>query len=940
MSQASERHDAVLALRLDTELPQPIAVGSGTALFVCGTCFHRAHRIERLTFLLDGAEQPVGAHGMPRLDLFAALHPGLDPFATAGIESDPDSDEDPRLHSYLSGFWGVLRIAGPRTEPCRIEVRARLRGGGVAQAELATLAVDELPEPLPLPVAGHPVPGHLVPGHLVPGHPHASNPDVRNPRPGGPLIAIAMATYQPPLDLFRRQIESIRAQTHSAWVCIVSDDCSSPQSYAAIERELAGDPRFILTRSPRRLGFYRNFERALALAPREAAYVAMADQDDRWYPHKLARLLDAVAGGAQLAYSDARVIEPGGRVVSDTYWSERRNNHTDLLSLLVANSVTGAASLLRRDLLDAALPFPPAQFAHFHDHWIALSALSRGDIAFVSEPLYDYVQHGGATLGHAAANRMVALRDRLGSLRRDPRERVRMWRLHYFVDVGRLMQDAAILELRCGPQLSARKRRSLRRFTAADRSLLALANLWRRGLRELLGRPETLGAEWMLAYAFTWRRLLAASARERPVRGLRLDALPPPDLALPPGVETPDSPRTRAIAGKIAPLQWAPSPDAPTRVNLLVPTIDLAHFFGGYIGKFNLALRLARRGTRVRVVTVDPVPPLPQRWRETIAGYSGLTGVFDAVEVAFGREARALEVSPRDRFIATTWWTAHIAAAALEHVEADRFLYLIQEYEPFTFEMGTYAALAAESYAFPHTALFSSELLREYFRRHAIGVFADGERTGDARSLSFQNAITPVPPPTVAELAARERRRLLFYARPEPHAARNMFELGVLALQQAARGGAFYAGWELHGIGSIDGSARILTLAPGVRLELLPRAGQRDYARILRDHDLGLALMYTPHPSLVPIEMASAGMLTVTNSFENKTPSAMGEISPNLIAPAPTIAAVAQALQAAAAGIDDHERRVAGSAVSWSRDWDETFGEELMDRVHGLLELG
>ena len=29
--------------------------------------------------------------------------------------------------------------------------------------------------------------------------------------------------------------------------------------------------------------------------------------------------------------------------------------------------------------------------------------------------------------------------------------------------------------------------------------------------------------------------------------------------------------------------------------------------------------------------------------------------------------------------------------------------------------------------------------------------------------------------------------------------------------------------------------------------------------------------MYTPHPSLVPIEMASAGMLTVTNSFENKT---------------------------------------------------------------------
>ena len=42
--------------------------------------------------------------------------------------------------------------------------------------------------------------------------------------------------------------------------------------------------------------------------------------------------------------------------------------------------------------------------------------------------------------------------------------------------------------------------------------------------------------------------------------------------------------------------------------------------------------------------------------------------------------------------------------------------------------------------------------------------------------------------------------------------------------------------------------------------------------------------MYTPHPSLVPIEMASAGMLTVTNTFENKTSEALRAISGNLLA--------------------------------------------------------
>ena len=132
-----------------------------------------------------------------------------------------------------------------------------------------------------------------------------------------------------------------------------------------------------------------------------------------------------------------------------------------------------------------------------------------------------------------------------------------------------------------------------------------------------------------------------------------------------------------------------------------------------------------------------------------------------------------------------------MARAALEQVGGERFLYLIQEYEPFTFPMGTYSALASESYGFPHFALFSSELLRGYFRAHGIGVYAAGSAAGDRESWSFQNAISPVEPPDEPELAGREMRRLLFYARPEPHAARNMFELGVLASRGRSSGASF-----------------------------------------------------------------------------------------------------------------------------------------------------
>ncbi len=119
-----------------------------------------------------------------------------------------------------------------------------------------------------------------------------------------------------------------------------------------------------------------------------------------------------------------------------------------------------------------------------------------------------------------------------------------------------------------------------------------------------------------------------------------------------------------------------------------------------------------------------------------------------------------------------------------------------------------------------------------------------------------------------------------------------MFELGILALGRALEEGAFRSGWELRGIGTAA-KARSIDLGGDVELELLPRAAQRDYAAILAEHDVGLALMYTPHPSLVPIEMASAGLLTVTNTFENKTAEALAAISTNLIAAEPTVEGIA-----------------------------------------------
>jgi hypothetical protein len=484
--------------------------------------------------------------------------------------------------------------------------------------------------------------------------------------------------------------------------------------------------------------------------------------------------------------------------------------------------------------------------------------------------------------------------------------------------------------------MTRRKRRAVRLVAESEHSPRAMAWLVLRRLRGLAGRNETLGVEGALLRGIAWRYAIGLlGRRELPPRRFGGNASMPE--AKEPGVI--EHSRTRALSNRVQPLELEVRDDAPRRVNLLVPTIDPKHSFGDYVARLNLARRLADRGLRMRLVAVDHAPPLPRSWRHTVESYDGLSGLFERLEVAFARKEGPLQVSPGDRFIATNWWTAHLAHNALEGLDGERFLYLISEYEPFSFPMGTFAALAGQSYELPHFALFSTDLLRGYFRARRLGAFSESAEAGDRASAAFADAITRVERPSERELASRETRRLLFHAQPEQHATQSMFELGVMALGHAVSEGVLGPEWELNAVGPPEADEPI-NLSDGMVLEMLPRGGRKDYAELLRKHDAGLALMYAPHPSLVPIEMASAGMLTVTNSFENKTADAMTAISSNLITVEPSVEGVLAGLREAVAGSDDFSRRARGSEVRWSRSWDDSFDDELMARVASFVEAG
>jgi glycosyltransferase involved in cell wall biosynthesis len=263
----------------------------------------------------------------------------------------------------------------------------------------------------------------------------------------------------------------------------------------------------VVSRSEQRIGFYRNFERVLRMTPPEAELIALCDQDDVWHPDKLAVLRRSL-GDATLVYSDLRLVDRDGEVLRETLWRGRANNATNLASMLIANTVTGAAALFRREVAERALPFPDSPGIEFHDHWVALVALASGAVRYVDRPLYDYVQHEGAVLG-----KVVGAPARPDRRLRWPR--MRGWRAAYFFGYVPGQVRAQALLLRCGDRLTASKRRALERYMVADSSPGAFTWLALRPLRALAGRTETLAGEWELVRGILWFRIARWLARRR-----------------------------------------------------------------------------------------------------------------------------------------------------------------------------------------------------------------------------------------------------------------------------------------------------------------------------------------------------------------------------------------------------------------------------------------
>jgi hypothetical protein len=222
-----------------------------------------------------------------------------------------------------------------------------------------------------------------------------------------PRVEILLATYNGGRFL-AEQIDSIAAQSFGDWRLLIRDDGSTDGTPELLLERRAADPArvSVVANAGPNAGSLANFSALLQLS--SAPYVMFCDQDDVWFPDKIAttlakmQQLERTCGADRplLVHTDMKVTDAGLNVIAGSHWRYQKcdpGRGAALNRLLVQNCATGSSVMVNAALRELALPVPPQ--AMMHDWWLALVAAAFGAIGHCAAPTMLYRQHGANDIG-------------------------------------------------------------------------------------------------------------------------------------------------------------------------------------------------------------------------------------------------------------------------------------------------------------------------------------------------------------------------------------------------------------------------------------------------------------------------------------------------------------------------------------------------------------
>lgn len=203
-----------------------------------------------------------------------------------------------------------------------------------------------------------------------------------------PLISVAMATYNGEKYLCE-QLDSILAQTYPNLEIIIVDDGSLDGTLSILSEYQQRYTQITIFPNMINLGVVKSFERAIGLCSGD--YVALADQDDVWFPNKISELFEQI-GSNLLIHSDDILVDDNLQILQASHFAwGKQSDKSNFFDYLVNVNVTGCTAMLSRELLNFTLPFK--SYSLPHDWYLTYYAAYLGRVKLHLKPLLYYRQH-------------------------------------------------------------------------------------------------------------------------------------------------------------------------------------------------------------------------------------------------------------------------------------------------------------------------------------------------------------------------------------------------------------------------------------------------------------------------------------------------------------------------------------------------------------------
>lgn len=176
-------------------------------------------------------------------------------------------------------------------------------------------------------------------------------------------VSVAIATFNGARYL-DAQLRSIEHQTLKPDEIVISDDSSCDNTLKIItdfQQTTEIDVR--ISSNPHRLGFVKNFERAISLCSGDLIF--LSDQDDVWYPNKISTIASIF-----VEHPKTHVCIHDQDIVDSDLAPTGQTTFQNCFQLGVSSKwiVTGCCTAFTRNFRDLALPFPDEITSH--DGWI------------------------------------------------------------------------------------------------------------------------------------------------------------------------------------------------------------------------------------------------------------------------------------------------------------------------------------------------------------------------------------------------------------------------------------------------------------------------------------------------------------------------------------------------------------------------------------------